>query len=192
VTLGNGDVVDGKIREKMILSQNLVSTYLIAVGSSYDVQSDGANFKRDRKNFNKQLLRSFLRNSLTKEAWHGSPWCVKEALARKHALPLDIPTDLQQSTILEKKKAQAQQKKAMQQMQLDVNKSMSVITDFRQYPGNKKNGQLPLIPSGPGALQPVWQSKPGSKKSHKFVLQGPHPLGIGMVPQHFRPINGAF
>jgi hypothetical protein len=189
-----GEALEGKIREKIILGGG-VPQYTISLIPQpkfdfEDIQVEGGSIRRDRRNFNKQLLRSFLRDSLTKEAWHGSPWCVKPLLAQKFSLPLQVPEYLQHSAVTEKRKQEALQKKAIQQQLKDANKSMGVITDFRQYPGSKKNGQaMSHIPSGPGVMQPVWSSKPGGKQKHKFIQTGPHTFN-GNGQQQFIQFNG--
>jgi hypothetical protein len=191
ISRSTGEALEGKIREKIILGggvpQYTISLHPPTKYNFEDIQVSGEFLRRDRKNFNKQLLRSFLRDSLTKEAWHGSPWCVKPVLAQKFGLPLQVPQYLQHSAVTEKRKQEALQKKAIQQQLKDANKSMGVITDFRQYPGNKKNGQM-HIPSGPGFMQPVWSSKPGGKqKQHKFV-----PAFNGAIgQQQFVQYNGS-
>ena len=46
---------------------------------------------RERKTFTKQRLRSFLKNSVTREAWAGAPWLVKPRLAEYYHINQDIP-----------------------------------------------------------------------------------------------------
>ncbi|KAF2456537.1 ALG6, ALG8 glycosyltransferase family-domain-containing protein [Lineolata rhizophorae] len=72
---------------------------------------DSEHLTRDRKVFTKQILRSFLKNSLTRESWSGAPWCVKENLARELKLPTEIPPELRQNAKIAERKASAQIKK---------------------------------------------------------------------------------
>jgi DDT domain/WSTF, HB1, Itc1p, MBD9 motif 1 len=120
------------------------------------------SMSRDRRNFSKVLLRDFLKTSLTKEAWHGAPWIVKDHLAKDFDLPTEVPPHLQQSAVREKK-ALAQQKRAhMEYQRQQAEQSMLTITDFRQYPYSRKHGNS-LMPSGPPTANQPWQSKPGKK-----------------------------
>ncbi|KAK5737505.1 hypothetical protein LTS12_025882 [Elasticomyces elasticus] len=61
---------------------------------------DDKHLRRDKKIFTKQNLRSFLRNSLQREAWQGAPWLVKEHLAIQYRLPMEIPAHLMQDAKL--------------------------------------------------------------------------------------------
>ena len=61
---------------------------------------DDIHIRRDKKMFTKQNLRSFLKNSLQREAWIGAPWLVKEHLAIQYRLPMEIPSHLLQDAKL--------------------------------------------------------------------------------------------
>jgi hypothetical protein len=128
---------------------------------------DDQNVTRDRKNFSKHLLRSFLKNALSKETWHGAPWIVKENLARDFDLPLDVPPHLQQSARVAEKKALAQQKKAALGQQV-ADGGLFTITDFRNAPIGRKNPAV-IVPAGPPAVHRPWQSKPNLKQKHRFI-----------------------
>ena len=55
---------------------------------------DEEHITRDRKTFTKQMLRSFLRNSVHRDAWTGAPWLVKVKLAHEYRINTDIPMHL--------------------------------------------------------------------------------------------------
>lgn len=57
---------------------------------------DEEHLSRERKIFTKQRLRSFLKNTISREAWAGAPWIVKQQLAVEHRLPMEIPAELTQ------------------------------------------------------------------------------------------------
>ncbi|KAF2674782.1 hypothetical protein BT63DRAFT_20359 [Microthyrium microscopicum] len=192
VILDNGEKLEGKIREKLIRGDGNPQYTMTPVDGSKDISVDGSNIKRTRGTFSKNLIQQFLRNSLTKETWHGSPWCVKDSLASSIGLPTTIPAELQHSAVLDKRKAQAHQKKLMANQQKAAGQSMGVITEFRQYPGSKKNGiMVPLIPMGPagGEMQPVWQSKPGRKPKNRFIQSGPLDYANDPNQQHYYHIQ---
>lgn len=52
---------------------------------------DQDHLVRDRKAFTKHRLRSFLKNSVTREAWAGAPWLVKANLADEYRISTHIP-----------------------------------------------------------------------------------------------------
>lgn len=52
---------------------------------------DEEHIQRERKIFTKQRLRSFLKNSVTREAWAGAPWLVKPRLAEDYRINTLIP-----------------------------------------------------------------------------------------------------
>ena len=62
--------------------------------------SDDKHVRRDRKVFNKQNLRAFLKHTLFREPWIGAPWLVREHFAIKYRLPMDIPVHLLQESRL--------------------------------------------------------------------------------------------
>lgn len=125
--LESGEKAEGTVREKVTFPDRTNPDGTIAPASSrygvllesdptskreiLDVQVDGQNIYRDRRNFSKLLLRSFLKGALTKESWHGAPWTVKGKLAHEHNIPAEIPHHLQQTARMAERKALAQQKK---------------------------------------------------------------------------------
>ena len=52
---------------------------------------DEEQLQRERKTFTKQRLRSFLKNSVNREAWAGAPWLVKSKLASDYRINTVIP-----------------------------------------------------------------------------------------------------
>ncbi|KAL9129017.1 MAG: hypothetical protein Q9217_002419 [Psora testacea] len=57
---------------------------------------DEDHISRERKAFTKQRLRSFLKNTVTREAWAGAPWLVKQKLADEYRINTEIPPHLTQ------------------------------------------------------------------------------------------------
>lgn len=103
----NGDKVKGVIRDKIVFNEtknpdgSLLNgrtvRYFIQVEGEESVMAvmDSDHIARSRKNFSKQMLRSFLRNSVHRERWDGAPWQVKDDLAQKYNIPTAIPANLQ-------------------------------------------------------------------------------------------------
>lgn len=66
---------------------------------------DQDHVTRDRKAFTKQMLRAFIKNTVTRESWNGAPWLVKPALAAQYKISMDVPKDLQYGARVAEKKA---------------------------------------------------------------------------------------
>lgn len=55
---------------------------------------DDAHIYRDRKIFTKQVLRSFIKKTVTRESWAGAPWQVKHDVAKQYYIDVRIPPHL--------------------------------------------------------------------------------------------------
>ena len=66
---------------------------------------------RDRKTFTKQRLRSFLKNTVSREAWTGAPWTVKAKIAEEYRINTEIPTHLRYENQVAQRKANISQKR---------------------------------------------------------------------------------
>lgn len=66
---------------------------------------DQDHITRDRKAFTKQMLRAFIKNTVTRESWSGAPWLVKPSLAAQYKIPTEVPKDLQYGARVAEKKA---------------------------------------------------------------------------------------
>lgn len=123
VFVEDSDHLEGVIREKakfpMIrgadgsVQREAFSRYFVRLNSRPNEEAllDDKHIRRDRKVFTKQNLRSFLKNSLQREAWTGAPWLVKEHLAMQYRLPMDIPAHLLQNAVFLANKQQMLQAK---------------------------------------------------------------------------------
>jgi DDT domain len=76
-----------------------------------EAQVDNEHLVRDKKSFTKAMLRSFIKNTVSREPWNGAPWLVKEDFAIKYKIPRVVPPHLQRATTAaERKKALAHKK----------------------------------------------------------------------------------
>jgi hypothetical protein len=194
---------DWTVREKIIYPEQTrdgqiitpaFSKYIVEIPCDHpELQEDGffekESLSRDRRSFSKQLIRSFLKNRVTKEAWYGAPWVVKEKYAIELRLPMVIPPHLQQSARMAEKKALAQQKKA--QIHQGSEPQMLTLTEFRQHPNSKKNTPV-LGPSGVPMMHRPWQSKPNGKQKHRFIQTGVQNYGPDMPPPQFIPYQSSY
>ncbi|KAF9427188.1 hypothetical protein BGZ94_005333 [Podila epigama] len=57
--------------------------------------ADCSLLSRDRLTFNKNIIRKYIRECTSKEAYIGAPWIVRPALARKFGIETKLPSDLQ-------------------------------------------------------------------------------------------------
>ena len=70
--------------------------YFVSLTNRTDEEAlvDEEHIVRDRKTFTKQMLRSFLKNTVAREAWTGAPWLVKLKLANEYRINTEIPHHL--------------------------------------------------------------------------------------------------
>ena len=98
---------DGTVERKAF------SRYFVGLAKKPDHEAlvDGQHMIRDRKAFTKQMLRSFLKNSLYREAWAGAPWQVKERLAHEYRISTIIPPHLRHDAQVAQRKVSLNLKK---------------------------------------------------------------------------------
>ena len=72
---------------------------------------DDAHITRDRKIFTKQVLRSFIKKTVTREAWTGAPWLVKHDVAKHFNIDTRVPPHLRYESKAAERKQNQQQKK---------------------------------------------------------------------------------
>jgi len=83
-------------------------------GLGYEQSVETAALQRDRNSFNKALIRSFIKNSCSREAWNGAPWLVKERYARRFRIDTNVPDHLRHKDkvkVVEEKKEDKRFKK---------------------------------------------------------------------------------
>ncbi len=90
--------------------------YIVSLDEQPDSEAivDDEHIYRDRRMFNKSVLRSFVKKTVTREAWNGAPWLVKHDVAEQYHIDTRVPPHLRyHHKLLERKHMQAQ--KRMQQ-----------------------------------------------------------------------------
>ena len=126
---------------------------------------DDNHIMRDRKIFTKQILRSFIKKTVTREAWTGAPWIVKPEVAQAYHIDSRVPPHLKyESKVAEKKQNQAMKKNG---------------------PGPDYDG---MVGSFPGTGQKLIEIKP-APKSHKSKQQQaqvtkPKQQTLSFIPVH--------
>ncbi|CAJ2506837.1 Uu.00g080230.m01.CDS01 [Anthostomella pinea] len=122
IHLGTGERVAGIVRDKARLgSKVLPDGTLTQPYSRYSTSIDGRpgeearveseHIYRDRKIFTKSVLRSFIKKTVTREAWTGAPWLVKHDVAAQYHIDTRVPPHLRyDNKLLERKQQQAQKR----------------------------------------------------------------------------------
>ena len=64
-----------------------------------------SELQRDRRVYSKLVLKQFLRSAVSREAWNGAPWMVKDRLAKRYNIPTKIPEAKTRDAIMAAKKA---------------------------------------------------------------------------------------
>ncbi|OAX79119.1 hypothetical protein ACJ72_06562 [Emergomyces africanus] len=117
VLLTNGSRLQGIVREKArfpelinedgSIERRASSRYLVKLVNRPNEEAllDDEHLVRDRKIFTKQMLRSFIRNTVTRESWTGAPWLVKPHIAKEYRIDTDVPKHLQYGNKVGGKKA---------------------------------------------------------------------------------------
>ncbi|KAL7272574.1 hypothetical protein RUND412_004610 [Rhizina undulata] len=157
--LSTGDRVEALVREKTMfpelryangdIQRKGFSRYTVKLINRNDeeAQVDNEHLVRDKKSFTKAMLRSFIKNTVSREPWNGAPWLVKEDFAVKYKIPQNVPPHLQRAnTAAERKAAQARKKQEQ---------NLNTIAT---------NGHVSPTPASPADSKPI-------SKSHKSKSQ---------------------
>ncbi|KAI1934036.1 hypothetical protein LOZ66_006129 [Ophidiomyces ophidiicola] len=106
VLLTNGSRLQGIVREKArfpelrrsdgTVERRASSRYLVKLTSRQNEEAlvDDEHLARDRKIFTKQMLRSFIKNTVSRESWNGAPWLVKPHFADFYGINTEVPQHL--------------------------------------------------------------------------------------------------
>lgn len=123
VILDNGERLNGVVREKTkfpelirtdgTLERKAFARYFVSLTNRpfEEALVDDEHIVRDRRSFTKQMLRSFIKNTVTREAWNGAPWLVKEKIAHEYRISTGIPTHLHKENKFAERKANLGSKK---------------------------------------------------------------------------------
>ncbi|TVY20333.1 Imitation switch two complex protein 1, partial [Lachnellula arida] len=138
---------------------------------------DDTHITRDRKIFTKQVLRSFIKKTVTREAWTGAPWLVRPNIAAEYHLDTRVPPHLrQESKAAERKQSQAQKKAASE---------FDGMTG--SFPGNAQARLPELKPAPKSHKSKAQQSQLAKSKPQPFLNPAPDniPLHLQFNPPPF-------
>ncbi|KAK7953638.1 hypothetical protein PG988_014332 [Apiospora saccharicola] len=122
IHLMNGERVTGVVRDKTRFGSRLapdgtlIPPYIRYIASidgrpSEEAVVDDKHCHRDKKAFTKSVIRSFIKKTVTREAWNGAPWLVKHDVAQQYHIDTRVPPHLRYDMkLLERKQNQAQKK----------------------------------------------------------------------------------
>ncbi|KAI9826307.1 MAG: hypothetical protein M1832_000224 [Thelocarpon impressellum] len=155
VSIDNGERLSGVVREKAkfseqrkpdgTLERKAFSRYFVALLNQPDKEAlvDDEHIVRDRKTFTKQMLRSFIKNTVTRDAWTGAPWLVKENIAARLKIDSQVPAHLQYGSKIAEKKAQLARKKGDHDgAVLDIQSSNPRLPELKPATKSHKSKQL--------------------------------------------------
>ncbi|OIW33759.1 hypothetical protein CONLIGDRAFT_190748 [Coniochaeta ligniaria NRRL 30616] len=177
-----GERLHGVVRDKTRFGSKVLpdgtltlpySRYVVSLDERPEEEAivDDSQIFRDRKVFTKLVLRSFIRKTVTRDAWNGAPWLVKPEVADHYKIDTRVPPHLRyDNKLLERKQLQAQ----------------------KRHSHSDTNGYTTgtFSPNGPVRLPEL---KP-APKSHK-AKHGHHDAGNGKVknmfnhPEHGYPMH---
>ncbi|KAM0247214.1 hypothetical protein ACHAQJ_009946 [Trichoderma viride] len=122
------------------------SRYLVVLGGGSGKEQfvTDDNLSRERGAFTKSMLRSFIKRTVTREAWNGAPWLVKNEYASQYHIDTRIPPHLRHDTKIQERRQLLAQKRERNSL-------------------DGANGHGPTVQTGPVRLPEL---KP-APKSHK-------------------------
>ena len=91
--------------------------YIVSLDGQHGDEAvlEESNIYRDRKVFTKSVLRSFIKKTVSREAWNGAPWLVKSDVAEQYHIDTRVPSNLLYNTkVMERKQLQAQKRQSQQ------------------------------------------------------------------------------
>lgn len=172
-----GERLAGTVRDKTRFGSKLLpdgtisppfSRYFVSLDNrpTEEAVVDDAHIVRDRKIFTKQVLRSFIKKTVARDAWTGAPWLVKEEVAQQYHIDTRVPPHLRyENKAAERKQSQAQRKAA---------------PDYEGMVGS-------FIGIGPAQKLPELKPAPKSHKSKQQQQNQPpktkQPLFLNPAPQ---------
>ncbi|SZF06086.1 unnamed protein product [Blumeria hordei] len=137
-----GEKLTGIVRDKSSFGAKILpdgtknpsfSRYFVSLDGRLDEEAvvDDTHISRDRKIFTKQVLRSFIRKTVIREAWNGAPWLVRNDVAKQYHIDVRVPPHLRYENKSTEKKSKSNNSKnsSGKSGTLDNNTENSGLTD---------------------------------------------------------------
>ncbi|RDA87245.1 hypothetical protein CP532_1359 [Ophiocordyceps camponoti-leonardi (nom. inval.)] len=123
VTVDGGDRVHGLVRDKTSFPPRMLSDgsktqpttrYLVNIKvTEEETMVTTEHICRDRGVFTKSMLRSFIKKTVTRDAWTGAPWLVKHDYAAAYHIDTRVPPHLRYDTKVQERRQLQAQKRAV-------------------------------------------------------------------------------
>lgn len=151
---------------------------------------DDNHIARDRKVFTKQMLRSFIKNTVTREGWNGAPWLVKPEIAERFRIDTNVPPHLQYSSKVAAKRAEKKTNQVEQDPLFGVLQP-NKLPELKPAPKGKKNQHMKNQHTQQHQRQ---QQPPQQMQSNAPIYYQQYPTGVmpdpGLLPRswgHMQP-----
>lgn len=184
VEVQSGERLHGTVRDKTRFGSKIhpdgsvgqpFSRYFVSLDDRQEEEAvvDDHHISRDRKVFTKSVLRSFIKKTVTREAWNGAPWLVKHEYASMYHIDTRVPIHLRYDTKLQERKQLAAQKKALQPG--DANGSLNAqepvrLPELKPAKSHKAKSQQGMLGMGHG---PNGRQNGAMRKEPKFIHVSP-------------------
>ncbi|KAK5664274.1 hypothetical protein OQA88_492 [Cercophora sp. LCS_1] len=177
----SGEKLEGVVRDKTRFGSKVLpdgtstkpfSRYFVSLDTRPGEEAvvDDNNIFRDRKVFTKSVLRSFIKKTVTREAWNGAPWLVKHDIAERFRIETRIPPHLRHDYKLQERK----------QMQAQKRLSHPDVSNI--------SGQF--SPTGPLRLPELKPAPKSHKSKAQQAAQAQAQLQNGAKGRHSAGLNG--
>ncbi|KAI3398477.1 hypothetical protein diail_9158 [Diaporthe ilicicola] len=193
VSIHTGERFTGVVRDKARFGSKMLpdgtltvpfSRYFVSLDDSEDHEAvvDDNNIWRDRKVFTKSVLRSFVKKTVTRDAWTGAPWLVKDAIAAQFKIDTRIPTHLRYETKVQERKQAQSQKRLSNQMAHPQDMS-GVANSFQNQ------GPVRLPELKPATRPPKANKNQNHHGHHGQVVKRPEPGQFVHLPLPGNPFQ---
>ncbi|KAJ6441653.1 dolichyl pyrophosphate Glc1Man9GlcNAc2 alpha-1,3-glucosyltransferase [Purpureocillium lavendulum] len=175
VTIDGGERMHGLVRDKSTFGPRIladgsrtqpVTRYLVEskADAEFEAMVTDEHICRDRGAFTKQMLRSFIKKTVNREAWNGAPWLVKEEYAGQYHIDTRVPPHLRYDTKLQERKQLQAQKRAATHDVNGLHAGPVRLPELKPAPKSHKgkHGQQ----GGKGLKWPANMSVNGANGSH--------------------------
>ncbi|OAP61829.1 hypothetical protein AYL99_04032 [Fonsecaea erecta] len=158
VILDDASRLNGRVRDKAkfaevkaadgSVAREAFSRYFVRLIDRPDEEAlvDDNHIVRDRRVFTKLMLRSFIKNTVTREGWNGAPWIVKPEIAEHFRIDTNVPPHLRHGHKIAAKKAEKKQQNLEQGEGMFGIWQPHKLPELKPAPKGRKNHQTSQQP----------------------------------------------
>lgn len=194
VILDDSTKLNGRVRDKAkfaevraadgSVARDAFSRYFVRLIDRPDEEAlvDDNHIVRDRKVFTKQMLRSFIKNTVTREGWNGAPWIVKPEIAERFRIDTHVPLHLQYSSKVAAKKAEKRKSNNSNSINNNIGSENNNVEQDNMF-GMLQSPKLPELKPAPKGRKNQNQHHQQQQQQASHQMQtAPHPYY-----DHYRP-----